>query len=223
MPQKIYNIYCDESCHLKNDYKQYMFLGNVSCLKSQVKRHSERIKDIKRKHNFYAEIKWSHVSLSKIQFYLDLVDYFFDTDLCFRTIAVEKKQICTENFGFTFDEFYYKMYYQLLNYKLDTTSRYNVFIDIKDTWSNTKVMNLKKILNVKYGVFSIVQPIRSHESLLLQLADFLMGAISYNANNKEKKNAAKVKVIERIKQHGNIELLRTNNSDKFNLFFIQLR
>lgn len=139
---KTFNIYCDESCHLENDHKKYMFIGSINCAYPQVRRHTERIKELKDKHKFNAEIKWSHVSMSKIQFYLDLVDYFFDTDLKFRAIGIDKSQIRCDDFNSNFDDFYYKMYYQLLNYKVDTTNHYNVYLDIKDTLSAIKVRKL---------------------------------------------------------------------------------
>lgn len=90
---KTFNIYCDESCHIENDHKKYMFLGSLSSAYNQVKFHTEQINVLKRKHNFYAEIKWSKVSKSKVRFYLELVDYFFNTDLRFRTVGVEKSKI----------------------------------------------------------------------------------------------------------------------------------
>lgn len=220
---KTFNIYCDESCHIEHDHKSYMFLGSVSCAYPQVRRHTKRIAELKKVHNFYAEIKWSNVSASKIRFYFDLLDYFFDTDLRFRTIGVDKSKIhCDENTSY--DDFYYKMYYQLLNYHVDTLNHYNVYLDIKDSLSAAKVKKLKNILNIKFGVFRTIQNIRSEESLLMQLCDFLMGAISYNANNNEKRNTAKLQIIEKIKRHANIsDLRKTNYSDKLNLFFIDLR
>lgn len=221
---KTFNIYCDESCHIENDHKKYMFLGSINCAYPQVRRHTERIKELKDKHKFNAEIKWSHVSISKLQFYLDLVDYFFDTDLKFRAIGIDKTQIRCDDFNSNFDDFYYKMYYQLLNYKVDTTNHYNVYLDIKDTLSAIKVRRLKDILNVKYGVFRNVQNIRSEESVLMQLADFLMGAISYNANFEQKLNLAKVLILDKISKHANMSnLARTNYSEKLNLFFIDLK
>ena len=198
--EKTFNIYCDESCHIEHDHKKYMFLGSISSAYPQVKRHTARINELKDKHKFNAEIKWSHVSMSKIQFFLDLVDYFFDTDLKFRAIGIEKAQIRCEDFGSTYDDFYYKMYYQLLNYKIDTLDHYNVYLDIKDTLSAIKVRRLKEILNVKYGVFRNIQNIRSDESILMQLADFIMGAISYNANEEIKANQAKVMILDKIKK-----------------------
>jgi len=221
---KTFNIYCDESCHLENDHKKYMFLGYISSAYPQVKRHVARIRDMKHKYNFYAEIKWSNVSMSKIEFYLDLVDYFFDTDLRFRAIGVEKSRIKCGEYGCTFDDFYYKMYYQLINYNVESQNCYNVYLDVKDTLSASKVRRLRDILNVKYGVFRNVQNIRSDENMLLQLSDFLMGAISYNANNVEKQNEAKVRIIEKIRSHTPmVDLSEMNYSKKFNLFFISLR
>ena len=224
MISKTFNIYCDESCHIQHDHKKFMFLGSISCAYPQVKRHSKRIDELKKEHNFYAEIKWTNVSMSKVRFYLDLVDYFFDTDLRFRAIGVNKSKIKCEEFCSSFDEFYYKMYYQLLNYNIDTLSHYNVYLDIKDSLSAIKVRKLKDILNVKYGVFRTIQNIRSEESLLMQLCDFIMGAISYNSNCDEKKNMAKVQILEKIRKHSNvIDLDKTNYSDKLNLFFIELK
>ena len=200
-----------------------MFLGKVSAAYNQVKLHTENIQELKKKHHFYAEIKWTSVSKSKLRFYEELIDYFFSTDLQFRAIGVEKSRINNGAFNQCYDDFYYKMYYYLLNHNLNSLYNYNVYLDIKDTLSAFKVKKLKEILNTKFGVFRNVQNIRSHESLLLQLADLIMGAISYYHNDIDKANPAKVKLIEKIKQHSGTELDRTNYSDKLNLFFIELR
>ncbi len=221
---KTFNIYCDESCHIENDGNPYMFLGSISCAYPDVKRCTSRIRELKDEHRFNAEIKWSNVSKSKLGFYIELIDFFFESDLCFRTIGIAKSQIDYESFNCSYDDFYYKMYYMLLNYHIDTLNHYNVYLDIKDTLSARKVRKLREILNVKFGVFRNVQNIMSKESVLMQLADFIMGAISYNANVREKNNEAKVAIIERIMLHSGLSnLMRTNYSEKFNLFFINLR
>ncbi|MCD8266202.1 MAG: hypothetical protein LUC33_03510, partial [Prevotellaceae bacterium] len=116
-----------------------MFIGSVSCAYPQVRRHCRQIEEIKRAHNFFAEIKWSHVSMSKIDFYQDLVNYFFDTDLRFRAIGVEKNGIPCGEYGEGYDEFYYKTAYQLLNHKISTLDHYNVYLDKKDTLGQYKV------------------------------------------------------------------------------------
>lgn len=220
---KTFNLYCDESCHLENDHKKFMFLGSISSAYNQVKLHSEKIQGIKRKHNFYGEIKWANVSRSKFHFYMELIDYFFSTDLKFRCIGVEKSKINNGKFNQSFDDFYYKMYYQLLNHNIDSRYSYNAYLDIKDTLSAFKVRKLREILNIKYSVFRNIQNIRSQESLLLQLADLIMGAISYFHNNEEKLNISKVKIIEKIQSHSKLDLSKTNYDPKINLFFIELR
>lgn len=221
---KTFNIYCDESCHIEHDGFPFMFLGSVSCAYPQVRRHTQRIKEIKEKHRFYAEIKWTNVSSSKLRFYMELIDYFFDTDLKFRALGIKKEAINCEAFQSSYDDFYYKMYYQLLNYKIDTLDHYNVYLDIKDTLSAAKVRKLKEILNVKLGTFRNIQNIRSNESLLLQLCDLIMGAISYHNNDVKHANEAKVAIIEKIRKHSNLmDLSHTNYNSKLNLFFIELR
>ncbi len=220
---KTFNIYCDESCHIEHDHKPFMFLGSISVAYNQVKLHTENIKEIKAKHHFYGEIKWTNVSKSKFHFYMELVEYFFATDLKFRTVGVDKSRINNEAFGSTYDDFYYKMYYYLLNHNLNSLYNYNVYLDIKDTLSAYKVNKLKDILNTKFGVFRNIQNIRSNESLLMQLTDFIMGAISYHHNNEAKTNQAKVHIIRKIQHHSGDNLQRTNYSDKLNLFFIELQ
>jgi hypothetical protein len=217
--KKTFNIYCDESCHLENDHKPFMFLGSICSAYNQVKLHTESITELKKKHHFYAEIKWTSVSLSKIHFYNDLIDYFFASDLSFRIIGIEKAKINYDLYPKSYDEFYYTMYYNLLNHELNNLYTYNVYLDIKDTLSASKVNKLKNVLNTKSGIFRNVQNIRSHESILMQLADFLMGAVSYLHNNNLQQNQAKVQLIEKICDLSSDTLSGTNCSDKFNLFF----
>lgn len=222
MASKTFNLYCDESCHLENDHQKYMLLSYVSCAYHQVKLHTQQVDSIKKKHNFYGEIKWSNVSNSQYEFYKELIDYFFATDLRFRAIVIDKSRINNGTFKQDFDTFYYKMYYYLLNHNIKSNFAYNVYLDIKDDLSAYKVEKLKDILNTKYGVFRNIQNIRSHESMLLQITDVLMGALSYNLNHPPKV-AAKVKLIDKIKYHTGQSLQQTSYDKEFNLFFIELR
>jgi hypothetical protein len=202
-----------------------MLLGCVSVAYNQLKRHTERINAIKSKYNFYGEIKWTGVSSSMHLFYKDLLEYFFDTDIRFRAVVVDKTQIKNDKFSQDFDTFYYKMYYQLLIHRKNTEYSYNVYLDIKDTLSSNKVNKLKEILNTKYGVFRNVQNIHSKESIMMQITDFLMGAVSYELNNDEKKVLAKRQIIEKIKQQSKQNLIASSNytEKKLNLFFIELK
>lgn len=222
---KTFNIYCDESCHIENDHKNFMLLGSVSSAYNQVKRHTERIKAIKIKYHFYGEIKWSNVSSSQYRFYKEVLEYFFDTDLHYRAVIVNKQKIDHSNIYQDYDTFYYKMYYFLLNHNKNSQYAYNVFLDIKDTLSAYKVTKLKEILNTQYEVFRNVQNIRSHESIILQISDLITGALAYHLNNKDKKVKAKVDLINLIRKHApnGLEANSNYNDTKLNLFFIELQ
>ncbi len=71
-------IYCDESTHLPHDGHPYMVLGALCCPKDKVEEASRRIAEIRAKHGLppRLEIKWTSVSPAKLEFYIDIVDYF---------------------------------------------------------------------------------------------------------------------------------------------------
>lgn len=225
----IYNIYCDESCHLENDKQKAMVLGAVWCRADRVKEIAIRIREIKAKHSLSPafEIKWTKISSAKIEFYLDLVDYFFDDhDVNFRALIVPDKDRLSHDkiIGQTHDIWYYKMYFDLLKVLLSPHEKYRIYIDIKDTNSSEKVFQLHEVLANNLYDFSRtivekVQQIRSHESELLQLADLLIGAVSYISRELES-STGKMQVIERIRKRSGYSLTRSTllKEEKFNLF-----
>ncbi|MCG4767928.1 DUF3800 domain-containing protein [Bacteroides nordii] len=225
---KTFNIYCDESTHLKNDGHPYMLLGYVSIAYPQIKMAREQIKAIKAKHNYEGELKWTNVHDATYPMYNELVDYFFMTDMKFRVVIVDKSQIDETRPEYTFNDFYFRMYYQLLHHLTDMENEYNVFFDIKDTCSHNKLHKLQEILKWNSSIRHF-QFIRSHESYFVQLADILMGAINYNLRiekgDVEGKVLAKRKIVDKIREHANISLNRTTPlfKKKFNLFFISLK
>lgn len=220
---KTFNIYCDESTHLQNDGMPYMLISYVSCAYPQLKIHKEYVKQLRAKHKFKGEIKWSDVSKSQYEFYADIIDYFFATDLMFRAVIVDKSQIDETRENFTYNDFYFRMYYQLIYHKLNPEYTYNLYLDIKDTCSQEKIVRLRDILNNQNNIRNL-QFIKSYESYLMQMSDLIMGAINYHIRG-HNKVTAKNKLIERIQSHTNISLNkstpRTNN--KFNLFYIDLK
>jgi len=73
------------------------------------------------------------------------------------------------------------MYFQLLHHEIDLEHDYNVYFDIKDTCSQERLRKLRDYLKWNASIVNF-QFVRSHESVFVQLADVLMGAINYNAN-----------------------------------------
>lgn len=220
-------VYCDESCHLENDHHKAMVLGAVWCPADKRRAIAERIREIKSKHRLPRdfEIKWTKVSPSKLGFYLDIVDYFFDDDdLHFRGLVVpDKANLNHEEFGQNHDDWYYKMYFTMLKTIFDPESRYKVFIDIKDTLGQHKVEKLHDVLcnntfDFSRRVIADIKRVRSHEIEQLQLADLLIGALSY-IHRDLSDNKAKLALIDRIRKRSGYKLTHNTllRELKFNL------
>ncbi len=221
---KTYNFYCDESTHIENDHFPYMLLSFVSTPYNQLEIHNETIRKIKRKYFLKGEIKWSKISKSQFECYKEIVEYFFATDLKFRAVIIRKSKLKHEQFGQIHEDFYDKMYFQLLNNRLTPNDTFNIYIDIKDSYSYLKARSLKKYLERDYRNIRTLQVIRSYESELMQLTDVLMGAINYKLRELNKVTA-KNKIIELIEKHCNKEIIYPTPpfEKKFNLFFIELK
>ena len=222
-------IYCDESCHLLNDNSKYMILGAVQCPSDKSREISKRLRDFKLKHkiNLTAEIKWSKTSPKNYLFIMDIVDYFFDDDdLGFRCVIAKKDSLDHEKFNQTHDDWYFKMYYQLLSRMIDPENSYRIYLDIKDTNSQTKLKKLEEVLINsneefrKQDVINNLQFVRSNDTPGLQIADILIGAISSNSRQSITSEGKK-KIIERIKERTKLSLERNTllMEKKFNLFF----
>lgn len=231
-----YNIYCDESCHLKNDISSVMILGAISCPKEQKKRIFDNIREIKLKYGLDSrfEIKWTKVSDSKIDFYLELLAYFWNnTDLCYRgLVATGKDRLDHEKYNKgDNDLWYYKMYFLMLDPIINPANEYQILVDIKDTKGGKRVEKLKEVLcNNKYDfrqeVIQQIVQINSKESEILQLADLINGAIAFYYRQlgvEPSANQGKVSFVEELQKKCNLDRNTARNEQKFNLFIWQPR
>ena len=228
---QVFNVYCDESCHLERDGQKAMVLGAVWCPLEKSYEAAVRIREIQAKHGLAREfeIKWVKVSPAKLQFYLDVMDYFFDDDdLHFRALIMPDKSLLLHDvYGQSHDEWYYKMYFDMLKVILHPEGRYRIYLDYKDTRGAAKVVRLHDVLcNNMYDfsrqIIERVQLVRSHEVRLLQLADLLIGAVSY-ANRGLDTSEAKLALVERMRSRSRYDLRRTTlyREDKVNLLIWQ--
>ncbi len=228
MIEKTFNIYCDESTHLEHDGHPYMLYGYVSIASNQIKICKEQIKAIKEKYGYTDELKWVNVHDKTYQVYKELVEYFFMTDMQFRVVIADKTQIDANRPEYTFNDFYFRMYFQLLHHDMDLGHTYNIYFDIKDTCSQQRLHQLRDALKWNASIRNF-QFIKSHESVFVQLADVLMGAINYQLRIKrgdiEGKVIAKRKIVDIINQHTPISLKPVSplSNKKFNLSFITLK
>lgn len=213
----MYNIYCDESCHLENDRQKVMVLGAVWSQKDKTREIFARLREIKMKHGLspHYEVKWTKVSPSKIEFFQAYLDYFFDEgDLHFRGLIVPDKSVLDHAARQqSHDDWYYKMFFTLLKTILNPEDHYQIYFDIKDSRSQKKIDKLHEILcSAKFDfqreIISKLQLVRSHEVELIQLADFLTGLVSYE-NRELSGSEAKLALIRRMKMRSGYSLKRS--------------
>lgn len=214
---ELYNVYCDESCHLEGDHQGIMALGAVWCPAPSARRVSAAIRSLKDSHGIQrsVEVKWVKVSPGRLHFYRDLVDLFFDNpDLHFRALVVPDKSLLDHTaFGQTHDDWYYKMYFDLLKVILDPAARYRIYLDYKDTHGGGKVARLHDVLcnnayDFKRERIERVQIVRSHEVDLIQLCDLLLGIVSY-ANRDLSTSPAKLELVDHMRRRSGYQLTRS--------------
>ena len=226
------DVYCDETLPdlftSKDPKEKLMLLGSLwieNELREQIK---TQIKDLRKKHNCWGEIKWTKVSPSKEDFYLELVDIFFayGMEMRFRCIAVDPKQVTWSYHGDDKELGFYKFYYQLIHKWINDFNTYRIFLDAKKNRDLTRLSVLKDILNNQFNnsYTEQVQALPSKEVTLIQLSDFLLGATSAKLNQKELTNTAKIKVIKHIEKRRGKEIAPTwSTENKFNVFKINLQ
>lgn len=225
---RLYNVYCDESCHLERDGVPVMAWGAVTCPEGEVRAIAEAIRALKIAHGLKPsfEAKWTKVSPAKAAFYLALIDLFLADDrLRFRGLLVpDKRLIDHARFSQSHDDWYYKMYFTMLRPIFCAPHRYRIYLDVKDTRGGPKTRKLHEVLaNSLYDfdrqTIERVQQVRSHESELLQITDLLIGALTY-ANRGLATSPAKAAIIGRVRASlGQQALSRTSPfaAIKFNI------
>lgn len=231
-------IYIDESCHLEHDDLSLMCIGYTKIDASLYTKYKEDIKAIKLKHHTPTEIKWNKLSMSRIELYKELIDYFFLHDIQFRAILVKnKKQLDHERFKKDHHSFYYSLVFLLLRnpYVNFSENQYKVILDIKDTRGKERLRNLyirlRKEYHNKYqqeSPFHFFQHLRSEENIFLQLTDLFIGAITYKARKEhENENASHVKkeIVNYLEQKSGYVLDDGTNpfEEKFNIFDFRIQ
>ncbi|HDH00422.1 MAG TPA: DUF3800 domain-containing protein, partial [Nitrospirae bacterium] len=220
-------IYCDESCHLPNDKQKAMVLGALWCFKDKAREHNRAIAELKARHHLspFFEIKWTKTSSGKLEFYKELINYFFDSRaMGFRAWVIPDKTVLShDEYEQTHDEWYYKMYFYLLRNLISRDRKYHIYLDIKDTRSRKKLHMLRDVLsNANYDfsreIIDHIQHVHSHDIGLMQLADILIGAVSYHARGLNT-SEAKTEIISLIKEKTQLSLDRNTlpGERKFNL------
>lgn len=227
LPTPTLNIYCDESCHLIHDDSKVMGLGAISCIEQKKEETVDMIHRIKDYYGYsFREIKWSSITANQVSMIKTLIDYFFACPhLSFRAIVIpNKREVASTKTPEQFDEWYYKMYYQLLVVLLDRYPRgNNIFIDRKDSQGKAKIKKLFQVLstatNGEEAVDGIVE-IDSQCSDLLQLSDLFTGLlVHYRRGLAKRGNLAKASITNHLTSRVSIAKSTPPDEQKFNIFY----
>ena len=215
-----YKIFCDESNHLLNTKSNLMVNGAIHLCEDEVKQVNIDIKALKHKHNYFNELKWTKLLNSKKDFYKDIIDYFFDSNMSFKaTFIPDKKQNVHKQYNKSHDEFYYIVYYYTMRNFMNISIEYKIYLDYKDINGGKRIKELQKRLGRNANKCDIYI-IHSQESQILQLCDLFIGAISYkNRDDIEKNSEIKNFIISYVESKTRFELISTPPwEEKFNIF-----
>ena len=98
------DVYCDESYpdlfSSQNPKAEYLLIGSLWIRSAERERFKTEIHRLRDRHHIGGEFKWSKVSPSRQQFYINLLDWFFKQgeNMRFRSIAVDHGQLNLDYF-----------------------------------------------------------------------------------------------------------------------------
>jgi len=164
-------------------------------------RLKDAIRDLRARHNLLGEFKWIRVSPSRQAFYSELIDLFFSTARArFRTLILPADELDAVKFHSGDAELmFYKFYYLLLHQWILDSNTYRVFVDTKTNRVGGRLKKLHEVLTSanQLSIIEQVQALPSKEVDLLQLADVLIGAVSYRLHDR-RSSSAKMAIVERV-------------------------
>lgn len=213
-PGRFLHIYCDES---RQQAHRYMVLGGVMFNRIYEPVFLDAFREYRAANRMHSEMKWQKVSTNKLTEYQRFVDLLFDYRpyIHFKAMIVDTHQMDNHKYNHGDKDLgFYKMMYQLLLHSfgrhLNAEDRCIVTLDQRTT-HQYKLSTLAKILNnglrkkyrFEYDPVRNIQAVDSKKSDFIQLADVLMGAVGYQANDDDLRinaSPAKIELLRHITQ-----------------------
>lgn len=226
------DVYCDETYpdlfSSSNPQACYMVIGSLWLKTQDRDRFKAAIHELRSRYRIGGEYKWTKVSPSRVDFYKALLTWFCTQgqDLRFRCIAIDHREVDLIHFHKSDQELgFYKFYYQVLHHWILPNNHYSIFCDYKRNRLRDRLSTLKTCLTYAnlQAAIDTIQSVRSSESVLIQLADVLVGLSSARLNNRLIENSAKEAVVLHLEQLLGRRVAATARSErKFNVFRINL-
>jgi len=207
-------IYADESC---KDAHKYLILGGLCLEFKDVDPVLQALTNVRFHHNTHGEVKWIKVSNSKLQFYMDFVDVFFDfatTDvLHFHCLIADTTTFNHKlHNGGDAEIGFNKLIFQLLLHKFGRNygKNYSLYAHLDERVTKDSPDKMRPMLNaalrkreIGTNPFKRISFQNSKSTDILQLNDLLIGAIGFRRNGHHLRDGAaphKVMLANHIRQ-----------------------
>ena len=204
MAEKEYLIFCDESDVAGAYYSN--FYGGVMVGSSQYDRITARLNAEKTRLNLFGEVKWSKVSAPYLAKYQDLIRVFFEeVRQGHLKVRIMFRQNVHEAVGLTQEQIegaFFRLYYQFIKHAFGIMHRppageptklrlyFDEFPETKEATAQFKgfLLALKDNPEIHGAGFTLaredIAEFRSHDHVLAQCLDIVLGAMSFRLNNK---------------------------------------
>ena len=205
MPDKEYIIFCDESDVMGKYYSN--FYGGALVGSSQYDRVAARLNAEKQKLNLFGEVKWSKVTANYLAKYQALMRAFFrEVRAQHVRVRIMFRQNAHVAVGLTQDQIqgaYFRLYYQFIKHAFGLAYRpyegpaalkifFDEFPETKEAATQFKgfILGLKDNAKIRHAGFTIapedIAEIRSHDHVLAQCLDIVLGAMAFRLNDRHK-------------------------------------
>lgn len=204
MHDKEYIIFCDESDFAGKYYSN--FYGGVLVGSSQYDRITKHLNAEKQRLNLFGEVKWSKVTAKYLSKYESLIRVFFkEVRAKHVRVRVMFRQNAHAPVGLTQDQIegaYFRLYYQFIKHAFGLQHRphhgqpaalklfFDEFPETKEAVTQFKgfILGLKDNPKIRQAGITIapedITEIRSHDHVLAQCLDIVLGAMAFRLNDK---------------------------------------
>jgi len=203
---KEYIIFCDESEQKGNYYSN--FFGGLIVGSSQYQLIKQKIERIKCELNIFGEMKWEKVTELYLERYSKVISILFEEIIKGNIrIRIMFRQNAYVPSGLTAEQIeneYFLLYYQFIKNAFglkyvssitDKSINLRIYLDkLPDTSEKSErfksyLLALQKSKNFRKSIIikkENITEVNSHDHVLLQCLDIILGAIQFRLNNKHK-------------------------------------
>ena len=241
--EKEYLIFCDESDRKGKFYSN--FYGGVRIAGSKFDEVNSRLSDVKTAAGLSGELKWGKVDERSTERYMQVISAFFEEmrigNLFMRVMFTKNALVPVGLTSEHHDEEYYILYYQFLKHAFGLRHmpfhrqgpRFRIYLDdlgdTKEQIAKFKgfVSGLTSDKHIAQTGLTIalrdITHVRSHDHLLMQCVDVVLGSITFRLNDKHKDKPAgslvrgkRTRAKERLYKHINTQI-RLITGKQFNI------